>query len=114
MKYDEYFVGQKVFISELYTRGLREVSVKKIGRQYVYFDYGYRVEKGSPNLVHGTKGMSSPGRIYLSREEHAHEVMNERAWTEFCRDVQYARRPKHVTLELIEKARELLQIPRKA
>lgn len=116
MKYDEYFEGQPIYLINHHAnegRRLEETSVKKWGRQYVYFANGQKALRGQQDIAPPQKGYSSPGRIFLSAEERAHWLMDEKAWTQFCRDIQYARRPQHVSLEVIQKVRDILKLPYK-
>lgn len=116
MMYDDYTVGQTVFIHDRHGnqgQKLEETRVVEVGRKWVRFANGTKAERGQRDLAPSQQGYASQGMLFLSREEHALWMMDEKAWTQFCRDIQYARRPQHASLEVIQKVRDILKLPYK-
>ncbi len=78
----------------------QEVEITKIGRDWIYFDNGYRADKRT--LIVDGKGYSSPGRLWRSIEEYHRSVAKDRAWDALrtaLRDAYH--RPPHMTEERI-------------
>lgn len=86
-------------------RGL--VDVKKVGRKWVHLSNGLRVS--AQTLEADGKGYASPGRCYFSEEERNAFFALKKEWTFFICRVNSGM-PQGVTLERIDRARQLLGI----
>lgn len=76
-------VGQKLWMvpRERYLGAPRFVTVTKVGRTWAHIDcHSYRVGLKSMKIDGGE--YTSPGRCYLTKEEHDRELERERVWRE--------------------------------
>jgi hypothetical protein len=100
-------VGQELWLVP--DRGLaRAVKVVKVGRKWADLDNRGRVDMATMALDGGE--YSSPGRCYLSRDEHDREVELRIAWAYFAGLVCDHRRtpPEGVSVSQIENAQRAL------
>lgn len=86
-------------------RGL--VDVKKVGRKWLHLSNGVRVS--AQTLKADGNGYASPGRCYLTEEERNAFFALKKEWTFFICRVNSGM-PQGVTLEKIDRARQLLGI----
>lgn len=104
-----YTVGQKLWFvpNDTRRRPPSEVTITRVGRKWIETDSWYRF--AIETLVADGKGYASPGRCYLSREEHERVAALARAWYEFrCKVNGQARVPDGVTIERVQQAEQLL------
>lgn len=110
----KFFVGQKLWYvkHEYYTseREGYEVIVLSIGRKWVSIGDKMRFDKETM-IVDGYE-YSSPGRVYMSKDEYQIGVEIEKEWNNFRRLVNsQIRPPKNASLEIIAMAvKELKKI----
>ena len=108
----DYKVGMKLWYHRNDNRHSNgsEVTVEKIGNKWVQLSGNNgRVEKDSVNVDGGE--YSSPGTLYLNKEEYDNEMMLYNAWRSFMeksRVIGY-RVPKGMTLEKIIAIEKLLE-----
>jgi hypothetical protein len=80
----EFHVGQELYLQyheRRFTQN-RPVFVSKVGRKWIHFDDGrYRFNPESMRVDGG--GYSSPGTVYMSKEEHDAEMDKRDAWDRF-------------------------------
>lgn len=80
------------------------VTISKIGRTWLYCD-GMRVDKET--LVVDGRGYSSPGKCWLSQDEHEQHLLVKIAWNNFKIMVEH-HHPRDVSVEDIQEATQLL------
>lgn len=78
------------------------VTVLKVGRKWA--EIGHRRRISIEGLFVDGGQYSSPGRCYLSKEDHEKEVALNSAWARFMEMARYANRPEGVRLSQIENA----------
>lgn len=81
------------------------VTITKVECDYAYFGHG-RVYLGDLTIDGGV--YSSPGRCYLSKEEHDAQVRVKQAWLKLRNFVAWAPTPPGLTEETINAAMALL------
>ena len=87
----------------------KEVTVTKVGRKWAQLDNNERID--IETLVADAGQYSPNGHCYVSRESYEESVALSNAWSNMKRDLQYGASPDGVTIEDIEKARQLLKLP---
>ena len=112
-------VGLKVYFVRTLNRrsyGQKEfwLTVKSIGRKWVTFDNGMRIDKNNPRGHVDGNNYSSPGRVYLSIEEYAKEQTRARCYTAIYKLThRHHTAPDAVPTDNIVQAALLLGIDRK-
>lgn len=112
MSAKKFYVGQVLWYVPFkgYGRGSPgEVTVKSVGRKWVTLSDNDRFDANTM-LVDG-RGYSSPGRLWLSKEEQEAHADLHNAWRAMRKHfdgLSYA--PEGVTLNDIQQARKLLRI----
>jgi len=103
-------VGQKLFASFGGGRNRNDcwMEITKVGRKWLELDGHYRADIS--DLVIDGRGYSSPGKCYLNKEEHDAEVALTNAWSSLTRAFPMYSKPKHLTIEDIEKVKQILGI----
>ena len=105
----EYTVGQKLWFAptQKWLGKPREVTIEKVGRKWLTLSNTYRVSVDDLTIDGGNA--SSPGRCYLSEEEHHNAIELAEAWRELGHKVfnRYVV-PKGVTVETIERVKVML------
>lgn len=111
---NEYKVGDKLWwVSSNNNRTQREVTVEKVGRQWLTLSNRHRVDKATLKADAG--GFASPGTCWLSKEAYEHCVRLELAWGSLQRKVRETWSvPDNVTLEDIKAAAMYLKLEIKA
>lgn len=103
-------VGQKFyFVPDTTVSGRRTptwVTVTQVGRKWITTDQGMRFDPLTLQVDGGQ--YSSPGRMYVNREEHEARVLVHTSWRHLVHDMQTRRAPNTVSAEDIERARKLL------
>lgn len=105
----EYTVGQKLWFAptQKWLGKPREVTIEKVGRKWLTLSNAYRVSVDDLTIDGGNA--SSPGRCYLSEQEHRDAVELDEAWRKFGHKVfnRYVV-PDGVTVEMIKQIRVML------
>ncbi len=92
------------------TRGLKEVTVNKIGRAWITCSDGTRVSREDMTIDGGE--YSSPGSAYRSASEYEEEISLNKAWMSLQDELRRAHRPADgVTVQDIAKVLEILRLP---
>jgi hypothetical protein len=84
-----------------------DLTVTKIGRKWVTLSNDYRFDPATLRV--DGQGYTSPGRMYLSRDEYNTAVAITEAWRLMQNAIDYVP-PPGVTVADIEAARKLLRI----
>lgn len=83
-------------------------TISKIGSRWIHTNAGDRIDKN--DLTLDGKGYESPGRAYLSQEEHEKEQRRDKAWLELrwmLRDKTLC--PAHISTETVLEWIEMLK-----
>ncbi|MCP3680295.1 MAG: hypothetical protein GY782_08620 [Gammaproteobacteria bacterium] len=107
-------VGQKLYFVPFNIRRdgePRAVTITKVGRKWVCLNHPtwkpYRFDKDTMQVDGGD--WSSPAKCYLNKEAYESEKKLNNAWAELQDLILHSRPSKGVTLEDINKAKELLR-----
>jgi hypothetical protein len=112
-------VGQELwFVSSYnYARSIapeergEKTTVTKVGRKWVTLSNGHRVSREDNHVDGGN--YASPGEVYASKQAYLDWLRLLKEWGDFRADVhRFLKGPNNVTVEKINQARELLQLPR--
>src|SRR5688572_12649095 len=95
-------VGQTVFVSWSHRArdNLSTSSVTKVGRKWVHLTGGYRFDE---SMTLDGSGYSSPGRVYLSREDYERKVREDTEWSDLRAAVESHKR-RDYTAEQVHSA----------
>lgn len=90
-----------------------DVVVSKVGRKYVYFDYGahrrdFEIPIRADSLYYG----GLPARLFRTREDAESRIAAEAAWLALYRQLT-ATPPPNVTAATVAAIRNLLNMPEK-
>ncbi len=103
-------VGQTVLVSWSHRSrdSLSELSVKKVGRKWIHLTGGYRFDE---SMSLDGAGHSSPGRVYLSRDDYERKVREDAEWAELRAAVESHKR-RGYTAEQVRYALDALRAAR--
>ena len=97
------------FVPSYHTRVKgRVVTVDSVGRKWATLSNGYRVSLETGEFEPQNHGYSNPGVLYESESAFLVEDALTRAWSSLVRDLQVAKRPEGISLEVIGRVREAL------
>jgi hypothetical protein len=113
-KMSKFIAGQTLWFVYYKSYSLRprpdcEVTVTKVGREWLALSNRHRVDKHT--LIADGKNYSPPGRCYLSREIYEKRMATLKAWRDFSSSIDPRNPPDGVELESIAQAIRLLNLP---
>lgn len=106
----KFHVGQQLWYVPFERRGNpRSVNVTVIGRKWVTLE-GRQGRFDESTMLMDGNGYSSPGRVYMSQEEHLKSVADSRAWDALTIALRGMRKPDSVSMSDIQQVAKLLGI----
>ena len=108
----EYAIGQELFWVDRMRKTNRHVTVKKIGRKWVYLSNHHRIDRKT--MEADGRGYSSPGKCYPSQQDYFDFLNLINEWSGMKREFDGFYPPKGMTLDKISQIRNILETAKRA